>query len=141
MVVELPFVLGGAEPVGFSLVDGTGCAGRIDFHVANDAESVSVRGGAEFCIFRVGISIEPAASLVFHAESGLGSGGAAVVAFDDAEGEIDAGREPAGGSQITVLDETSAALYVNVGIRDLKTHECAVISGGGFAGEQAGFGQ
>ena len=103
--VELVFVPHGAEPVTFSLVDGAGGVGGIDFHVANGAEPERVGRGPELGVFHVGIRIEPAASLIFHAESGLSSDGAAVVAFDDTESEINAGREPAGGSEITVLDE------------------------------------
>src|SRR5580698_7890040 len=68
-------VVGGAEPEGFPLVNGAGRVGGIDFHVANGAEPVRVGGNAEFGVFDVGIGIEPAATLIFQVEGGLGGGG------------------------------------------------------------------
>ena len=80
----------------------------------------------------------PAFALIFHVFRRFLGDGAAVVALDDAESEIDSRGEPAGGGDFSVLDIAEAALHVNLRKTPLQSIEGLMMRGGGLAVEQSG---
>src|SRR6266567_9024623 len=89
----------------------------------------------------IGIRVHPALSLIFHVVGTFLGNVAAVIALDHAEREIDAGRKPAGGREISIFDEPRAALELNIRKFHRETSERAMKRGRGLAIKQSGLRQ